>query len=267
MQDDYEEKYHRVESEHWWFVARRNLVCALVSAYARSRASTILDLGCSGGVTIQQLVRSGFTNVGGLDISPAAIERCRQAGLTNLHAMDAQSPDLPDDTVDLIIASDVLEHLADEAAALRAWFRILRPNGVVLVFVPAFRFMWSPHDIVNQHYRRYRLPELEARLAAAGFETLRRSYWNFLIFPPAALVRLLQRLLPPIRGMIHLELRIPPAPLNRALVALLRVENGLIRKGVRWPWGQSAMVVARKTASQPASTFGSTPASTFKSTP
>lgn len=259
MQDDYEEKYHRVESEHWWFVARRNLVCALVNTYARSRASKILDLGCSGGVTIQQLERLGYTDVGGLDVSPAAIERCRSVGLKNLHAMDAQSPNLPDDSYDLIIASDVLEHLADEQAALKAWFRILRPNGVVLVFVPAFLFMWSPHDVVNQHYRRYRLPELEARLAAVGFETLRRSYWNFLIFPPAALVRLLQRLLPPIRGMVHLELRLPPPLLNRALIALLRAENWLIRTGVSWPWGQSVLLVAKKPASTPASKPASTP--------
>ena len=252
MQDDYEEKYHRVESEHWWFVARRHLVCALVQRYASAPSSRILDLGCSGGVTIQQLVRAGYTDVGGLDVSPAAIERCRSVGLTNLHAMDAQAPDLPNDSYDLIIASDVLEHLADEQAALQAWCRILRPNGVLLVFVPAFMFMWSPHDIVNQHYRRYRLPELQASLAAAGFETLRRSYWNFLIFPPAALVRLLQRVLPPIRGMIHLELRLPPAPLNRALVGLLRLENWLIRQGVTWPWGQSALVIARKPAKAPA---------------
>ena len=180
-------------------------------------------------------------------------------GLTNLHAMDAQAPDLPDDSYDLIIASDVLEHLEDEQAALKAWCRILRPNGVLLVFVPAFMLMWSPHDVVNQHYRRYRLPELEARLAAAGFEILRRSYWNFLIFPPAALVRLLQRLLPPIRGMVHLELRLPPAPLNRALVGLLRIENWLIRQGVSWPWGQSALVIARKPASKPAARSSAQP--------
>ena len=251
MDADYEEKYHRVESIHWWFVARRNMLCALVRQFAPGPDSPILDLGCSGGVTLQALGAAGFTEVDGLDISPQALAQCRDSGLTRIFLMDAAAPMLPPEAYDLVLASDVLEHLADDGQALKSWFRLLRPGGVLIVFVPAFMFLWSPHDRINRHYRRYRLGELAAKLGAAGFQNERRSYWSFLIFPPAVLLRALQRLLPPIQGLHHLEVRTPPGVLNRFLVRLLRVEDRLVRAGVRWPWGQSALVIARKPGTSP----------------
>jgi len=247
MRADFENRYHRVEDEHWWFLGRRDLLCALVRAARVANDSPILDVGCAGGATIRSLKRQGYTAVTGIDLSPEAVARCRQSGLADVHAMDAQRPDFPDQSFDLILASDILEHVPDERAAVQAWYRLLKPRGVLIALVPAFMALWSPHDEANHHHRRYRLGELRRRLEAAGFETHRASYWNFLLFLPAALVRALQRLMPVLsRGSP--DLAVPPRAANRLLSGLLAGENRLLLAGLRWPFGLSALVVARRPA-------------------
>ncbi len=247
MRADFESQYHRVETDHWWFVARRDLLSALVRDAGAGPASRILDVGCAGGATIHRLQRDGYAHVIGIDLSPEAIARCRRGGLQNVHEMDAGHPDFPDQSFDLILASDVLEHVDDERAAVRAWFRLLRPQGLLIAMVPAFMALWSPHDEANHHRKRYRLGELRGCLEECGFETRRASYWNFLLFLPAAIIRVVQRAVPAL-GRTHPDLRIPPALLNGLLAALLSGENRLLRAGLSWPWGLSALVVARRPA-------------------
>jgi SAM-dependent methyltransferase len=181
----------------------------------------------------------------GIDISAQAIERCRGQGLLDVHVMDAQAPAFPDSTFDVILASDVLEHLDDERAAVRAWFRILRPGGLLVALVPAFMLLWSPHDEANQHRKRYRLGELRDCLEECGFKVERTSYWNFLLFLPAVAVRFLQRLLPRF-GEAHPDLELPPRPANQLLRAVLLAENRLLDIGLSWPWGLSALVTVRR---------------------
>jgi len=247
MNADFEKLYHELEATHWWFVARRALVEGLVGQAAPDRASAILEIGCSGGPLLRQLRGGGYVNVTGIDISPEAIALCRQRNLGNVRVMDAQQPDFPPASFEVITASDVLEHLADPPRALAAWRQLLRPGGTVIVFVPAFSFLWSGHDEVNHHFHRYRAGELSSLLRAAGFEIQRQGYWNFCLFPPTALLRLAKRLAPgaskkPPVGDIHPV----PSPLNGLLIFLLRLENRLILSGLNFPWGVSAMVIARK---------------------
>lgn len=247
MRADFESRYHRVEDEHWWFVGRRDLLCGLVRDARMGPDSRILDVGCSGGATLRRLEEDGYTAVTGIDLSPEAVSRCRARGLANVYAMDAQRPDFPDQSFDLILASDILEHVPDEGAAVHAWYRLLKPRGVLIALVPAFMALWSPHDEANHHHRRYRLRELRSRLEAAGFETHRASYWNFLLFLPACVVRGLQRLIPAL-GRGSPDLAVPPGTANRLLSGLLTGENRLLLAGLRWPFGLSALVVARRPA-------------------
>lgn len=247
MRTDFEGLYHDVEDRHWWFIGRRDLLVRLVRESSPDPASRILDIGCSGGATIRRLRECGYRNVTGIDISPQAIARCRQQGLDNVHEMDAQAPDFPAAGFDVILASDVLEHVDDEQAALSAWFALLRPGGLLIALVPAFMALWGPHDEANEHRRRYRLPELRQAVARGGFVTQRAAYWNFLLFPPAAVLRLAQRVLPA-RERPSLELRLPVQPLNLLLQSVLLAENRFLRGGLDWPWGLSALVTARKPA-------------------
>lgn len=250
MNKDFETFYHEVEATHWWFVTRRALVRSLVALAAPNRTSAILEIGCSGGPLLRQLRDDGYRNLTGIDLSPEAIALCRQRSLDNVLVMDAQQPDFPPASFDIITASDVLEHLADARRAVAAWYQLLRPGGTLLVFVPAFPCLWSGHDEVNHHFHRYRAGELASLLRAAGFEIQRQGYWNFCLFPPVALLRLARRLVPASAKKLPVgDLRPPPSPLNSLLIFLLRLENRLVLWGLDLPWGISAMVVARKSSS------------------
>jgi SAM-dependent methyltransferase len=247
MNKEFETLYHAVEATHWWFVTRRALVGSLVALAAPNRASAILEIGCSGGPLLQRLGDAGYTALTGIDLSPEAIALCRQRNLGQVLVMDAQQPDFPPASFEVITASDVLEHLADAPRAVAAWYRLLRPGGTLLVFVPAFKCLWSRHDEVNHHFHRYRAGELASLLRAAGFEIQRQGYWNFFLFPPVALLRLARRLAPASAKALPVgDLRPIPSLLNSLLICLLRLENRLVLAGLDFPWGISAMVVARK---------------------
>ena len=247
MQDQFEATYHAVEERHWWFVGRRALVRQLVRGAAASRSARILEIGCSGGPLLRQLRSDGYEDLTGIDISEDAIALCKKRGVPNVHVMDAQHLAYPDSSFDLITASDVLEHVADAPQALREWHRTLRPGGVLLVFVPAFMFLWSEHDVANLHQHRYRASELSAMLQAAGFRVARRGYWNFLLFAPAALVRLVKtRLQKPGAAAAQGDLKATSYPLNMLLQLVLKLENRMLLAGLDFPWGISAWAVARK---------------------
>ena len=197
-----------------------------------------------------RLRETGFTNVTGIDISPRAIELAHRRGLPNTSVMDGTKLDFPDESFDLVIASDVLEHIDDEALALREWRRVLRPGGRLLVFVPAFPMLWSQHDVVNHHFRRYTRDSLVTSLRAGSFTVSRSSYWHGALFAPTLVVRGLQRLLQPSKGQEKADdasgdLLALPKPLNATLLGLLRLENTLLRH-FNFPLGVSVFAVAHK---------------------
>lgn len=245
MKKEYEEQYHRLEERHWWFQGRRQLVHALVLQANPNRACRILEIGCSGGPLIQQLNADGYAHVTGIDISTDGIEICQQRGLPDTHVMDAQKLSFADESFDIITASDVLEHLADAPQALREWLRVLKPGGRLIVFVPAFQFLWSEHDDVNKHFRRYNRPELRQLLTENGCVLARSSYWNFMLFWPVAIVRLIRRLRPR-RETFAGDIRPTPALLNRALIWLLSCENSLLLRGLNFPVGVSVMAMGSR---------------------
>jgi SAM-dependent methyltransferase len=251
MKQAYEAQYHLLEETHWWFLGRRQIVRSLVHSSAlqlkADRHCHILEIGCSGGPLLKQLQADGYDQVTGIDISPDAIELCRQRGLIGTQVMDAQKTTFDDGSFDVIIASDVLEHLADAPQALREWHRLLRPGGRLIVFVPAFMFLWSRHDEANNHFRRYRRTELKHRLIQCGFFVQRSSYWNFSLFLPVALIRWVKRRFGgTTETTAHGDLEKPSCLINWLLSTLLSFENQLIRAGLNWPCGVSVMAVGQK---------------------
>ena len=247
MNKGFEDTYHKLEEKHWWFVARRSVVKDLVAKYATNRDASILEIGCSGGPLMKELRACGFTDLTGIDISEDAIELCKKAQAGEAYVMDAQSPSFDAESFDLIIASDVLEHLEKAEVAVSAWHRLLKTNGTLIVFVPAFMFLWSEHDIVNRHFHRYRARELAKLLGDAEFEIRRTGYWNSMLFLPVAVLRLIRRCMPASsKGLPDGDLKPVPNFLNRFLTMLLEVENSLIRAGFKLPCGVSVMVIATK---------------------
>jgi SAM-dependent methyltransferase len=243
MDKNYELKYHVVEEVHWWFQGRRDMIFNIIKN--EDKNAFILDLGCSGGVLIQFLQEKGFQNVYGVDASEEAVNLCKQKGLQNVFLMSADDPQLSNDKFDIIIASDVLEHIKDDAKALTAWQRILKPGGKLIIFVPAFKFLWGLHDEVNHHQRRYSKTELVKRITQANLRIERNSYWNILLFLPIALMRVIQSKFFKTQTKENYDpYRVHPF-INRFLTAVLRSENKLVQK-LNFPFGLSLFAIVRK---------------------
>jgi len=245
LDKDYEIKYHAEEEKNWWFVSRRDVILRLLRKIDKS--ARILDIGCGGGPLLLDLKAAGFTNVYGLDFSKEAVDKCIERGLTNVFVMDGHSPEFERESFDVVIASDSLEHLEHEMQALHNWNTILKPDGLLFIFVPAFMYLWSEHDIINHHYRRYTSGNLKRKVESEGFLVTKKSYWNFFMFFPTAIVRLIQRLkrffVKPKKAKDQLP-NINPG-LNRVLIKLLKLENKFfVSTGLAV--GVSAFVLARK---------------------
>ena len=148
------------------------------------------------------------------------------------------------ETFDLVAMLDVLEHIDDDVAGLRSLCATLQRGGQVLLTVPAFPFLWSRHDELHHHKRRYRKRGLAAAAEAAGLEVVSISYFNTLLFPMAAALRLARNLL---RRPGGADDEIPPAFVNRVLTAVFAWERYLLHR-VALPVGLSLVLVARRPA-------------------
>lgn len=245
MNIEYEIKYHQIEENYWWFQARRDMVFRLAQDLQLPRNAAILEIGCSGGPLLQRLRSSGYTDLTGIDVSEAGIAVAQQRGIPNVWCMDGTHLTFPDASFDLVVASDVLEHIEDEAQALREWVRVLRPGGRLLVFVPAFQFLWGKHDEVNQHFRRYTATSLTSRIQDAGLHVLRRSYWNVSLFFPTAAVRLLNRFLPKSDKPAKDDFFYSSPIVNSLLSGIITAENKLLQS-IDAPVGVSVFALASK---------------------
>lgn len=237
----------RVEQSHWWYTGRRRIIASFVADICRrvtDRRPRILDVGCGTGANL--LLLSKYGDAEGVDVSEDALAFCRERGLN--HVTLGAGEELPhaEGMFDLVTAFDVVEHMDDDLAGLREMFRVLRPGGHVLLFVPTFMFLWGLQDDVSNHRRRYRLPELRRVLEQAGFEIERSTYANITFFLPILLVRKLMRLTG-IKTATENSINVPA--LNGLFGALFGAESAVLRY-TNLPFGVSGLCVARKPAAK-----------------
>lgn len=234
-------KFYEVEKRHWWFVARSRIVLYLIHHRLRiQEGAAILDIGCGTGAILQAM--SQRYNAIGLDQSSLAIELCHRQGIKN--ALLGGFEALPDrnQRFDLITLLDVIEHLDDDLGLLQASRDRLKPGGSVFITVPAWPSLWSKHDDLNHHRRRYRRGPLRELLQRAGFDVPWISYYNTFLFPLALGHRLLERLRP---NRPDRALEIPSSGLNRVLTSLFAAERRWLRVG-HFTAGLSLIAVGRK---------------------
>lgn len=241
MDADYEKKYFDYAKKNWWFVARRKFALQYVKQNISCK-SKILDVGCSDGLLLLELFNNGYKKISGVDISKTAIARAKKLGLTNVFVRDGAKPGFSKNNFDLIIASDVLEHIKDDSRALDSWKRLLKKGGRAIVFVPAYEFLWSHADDVNHHHRRYTLSELRRLCRSNGLIIVHSSYWNTALFIPHAIITYLKNLLRIKEDNLTSSGKI----INCILTKLLTFENWLVLKGVCLPFGISTVVIVEK---------------------
>ncbi|MEO0651200.1 MAG: methyltransferase domain-containing protein, partial [Planctomycetota bacterium] len=180
-----------------------------------------------------------------LDLDPAALSFCADRGLDGLLRADGSVLPLRDCSVDVVVALDVIEHFADDAALLAEFTRVLKPGGRLVAAVPAHPWLWSPHDEFLHHHRRYRPGQLEALVEKAGLRVERRHGFNFLLLPPIAAVRLVKRLLGGDRPATGTDFFALPRAVERGLEALFAAEAAIVRR-CPVPAGVSTMLLARR---------------------
>jgi ubiquinone/menaquinone biosynthesis C-methylase UbiE len=234
---------YEVEGSHWWYIGRRRIIANFVKEICRpfkDRRPKILDVGCGTGANLVMLGEFGEAH--GIDVSTDALSFCRERGLENVRHGAAEELPYEDETFDLVTALDVVEHLDDDMAGLKEFRRVLRPDGRILLFVPAFMFLWGVQDDVSHHRRRYTLPELLRVVKDAGFEVERATYANITFFLPILAVRKVMRW----TGLrTETENSIGISALNGVLGRVFGAESSILRR-MNLPFGVSALCVARK---------------------
>ncbi|OGZ07920.1 MAG: hypothetical protein A3C93_04345 [Candidatus Lloydbacteria bacterium RIFCSPHIGHO2_02_FULL_54_17] len=224
------------DAEHsWWYRGRSFVVGRILGRYLRERRTEkILDLGAGFGGMLPVLKKYGTVTAQEPDAE--ARERCRAQGYDDVAA--TEDPELlPKNSFSLICAFDVLEHTPDDGAFLRLIHGLLFDDGSLVLTVPAWQWLWSEHDVLHHHYRRYSRKQLVHLLESAGFRVCYASYWNMLFFFPMAFVRLLGR-----SGEGALSLS---RPLNALLFAVVLVES-LVVPHLSLPLGTGIVVFAEK---------------------
>jgi ubiquinone/menaquinone biosynthesis C-methylase UbiE len=226
------------DEHHWWYRGRRRVLRAELDRIALAPGARILDAGCGSGRMLDDLRARG--RVTGVDANANAVAATRRRGHVAWQC-DIECMPFADASFDLVTCLDVLEHTPDDRCTLRELRRVTRPGGSLVLTVPAYQELWSAHDVVNGHYRRYRVAELRAAAAEAGWYHLRDSYFNALLLGAAAAVRLARRRLRPRSARSELELT--PGWLDGVLEWPLRLEAAALRGGARLPFGLSLLAV------------------------
>jgi SAM-dependent methyltransferase len=230
-----------IEENHWWFVGKRYILRALLDI--RPPGQRMLDLGCGTGGVLRDW--EGHNRCFGVDRSPLALRVCVQRGFDSLARGDLNRIPLRARSFDTVLVLDVIEHLDDDVEFLREAAELCAPGGWIVVGVPAFRLLWSQHDETFQHRRRYSAPELEAVIKRAGLEVERTTYTNLLIFPVAAVWRLLSYRLGLGRFAPQHDFWPVPRWINAALKQYYRFEAWLLRY-LDLPFGVSVLCIARR---------------------
>ena len=241
------------EDNHWWFMTRTRAILKYLDAEVGASNGTprrVLDIGAGAGNMAHHLAHYG--QVIGLDYNARPLPIAKARALTTSQASGDQLP-FPDASFDLVTLLDTVEHIPNELGVFDEAYRVLKPGGKLMVTVPAFMWLWSYNDVINEHQRRYTVPELSQKLELSGFRVKRASYNNFFVFPRIAGMRLLRPDTPELDSphltadeeVYQVEMEPTPEPVNSLLHAVGWLEAELIER-VNLPFGSSIICVAEK---------------------
>jgi SAM-dependent methyltransferase len=231
-----------LDERHWWYRGRRRVLDAILDSLPIPPNARILDAGCGSGRTLDDLARRG--TVTGTEINPDGARAARDRG-HRIHEAPVEALPFENHAFDLVTCLDVIEHTDDDVRALTELRRVTKPQGHAVITVPAHPRLWSRHDVVNGHRRRYTRKRLQRAATDAGWTVRRMTGFNVVYLAPAALVRLARRDASVATEAASSELRLTPPRLNPALELPLRAEAAYLRTGRNLPPGLSLLAVIR----------------------
>jgi SAM-dependent methyltransferase len=234
----------QVESFHWWFAVRRKLLRSILTSLNVPNNYVALEVGCGTGANLRILRSTGLHGIG-LDRSIYALALIKSKENFPLLAGDLNELPIKTESVGVIIAMDILEHLDDDICGINESYRVLKENGLLILTVPAFRFLWGTQDRATGHKRRYTKKEIVNRLRQVGFDISRSSYFNFFLFFPILVARQIIHYLNP---KIESENEINSPLINLLLKVIFSLEVYIL-KYFSFPFGVSILCIARKNES------------------
>jgi 2-polyprenyl-3-methyl-5-hydroxy-6-metoxy-1,4-benzoquinol methylase len=234
--------FFEIQKKHWWFVSKKKIITDQIKRNTKpSVRKRILDIGCGSGLMLNALEEFGETY--GMDMSDEALHFSKE-----IFTGTVRKGTLPDvvpydkQFFDIITALDVIEHIEKDYESLVTVHSLLSEGGKVIITVPAYMFLWSNFDNINQHKRRYTLPELKAKILSAGFRLEKISYYNSLLFPAVWLVRMLNNFL---QRDGSSDVDMPPNVINFLLGLIFGFEKYILRF-FSLPFGVSILAIASK---------------------
>jgi SAM-dependent methyltransferase len=241
MQIDEYRKLAETEDTMWYFHALNQRVLIPLAPW-HGKQARVLDAGCGTGGLIRALQKySPDWTITGLDFSPVACAYARET--TRADIVEGSITELPfaNQTFDILTCADVISQVKDSGSALKEFARVLRPNGILVINVAAYQWMWSYHDNTCETQHRYRRSELVRMVKSFGFLPLQATYANMFIFP---LIIARRKIFPPSRPTSDVQSY--PALIELLCGNLSKIEQSWLQKGASFPTGCSVFLVAKK---------------------
>ncbi|MGF1522343.1 MAG: class I SAM-dependent methyltransferase [Leptolyngbyaceae cyanobacterium] len=236
----------QLEEVHWWFVSRRAILDAVIKQLPLSDQAAILEAGCGTGGNLAMLSAHGTVSAMEYDSVAREMSISRGIGMVAAGSLPDAIPFEPR-KFEMIALFDVLEHLDEDVASLQALRHRLKSDGWLILTVPANPWMWSHHDEIHHHRRRYTLRHLRRVVKNAGYEITYVSYFNFLLFPLIATIRLLQKMTG--KHQDDGDLTLPSKLANKTLTSVFSFEKHIMANQISIPFGVSLVLTARPTFS------------------
>ena len=249
MKKEYYSEYYYLERSHWWFRARLQILEDQIQRNIQLPESPkILNAGVATGASSFMLEK--FGEVTSLEYDKDCCEFLEE--VVKMEVINGSLTELPfeDNSFDMVCAFDVVEHIEDDALALREIYRVLKKDGYVFLTVPMFQMLWSEHDVINHHFRRYTLPGIAKVTYEPGFKPVFRSYFNFWMFLPILVVRTLGNIFKRKKkeGSTGSDFEVMKSNsfLNTLLFYLFRSESTFLKRKFSLPFGVSGLIIGKK---------------------
>jgi SAM-dependent methyltransferase len=253
MQHDYYKEYYDLERQHWWFVAREKIITNYIKKLINKNIISqgdlkILNVGCGPGRSSQYL--SNFGEVTSVEYDKDCCEFASER--TGLQIINGSITELPfqKDSFDLVCAFDVIEHVEDDSLAVSELKRVAKKGAVVLITVPALMSLWSHHDVINHHYRRYKIKQIERLFdKEEKGKKIFVSYFNFILFTPIYLIRQISKIFISVKnrpGSGSDFETFKPGFMNKLLYKIMSFESKLINFDLKLPFGVSILYSWKK---------------------
>lgn len=234
---------YQLEDNYWWFLARREIISKTIKKSLKIATDEyILDVGC-GTCGMAEYLSKDF-NVVAIDTSELALEYCKKRGVE--HSFLSTLDSFPKDKYNIkaITILDVIEHIEDDKSIVEQLYDSLPTGGYIIASVPAYQFLWSFHDEVHKHYRRYRLSNFKRLISNAGFQIQFATYFNSFLFPVALAKRFIDKLFN-LEKKNEYAIEIVPKPINTIFTKIFEFEKTFFPK-VSFPFGLSILLIAKK---------------------